>query len=111
MSAARVGEQSAVECMHVYRNPVFATRSSAGVGITPPKVLGAPNPTSSVMISRTLGACLGRPTRRAHHAFGCKVLSLITPSNFGPGGGSCFPLIVVVAPGEPGVLVVWICCA
>jgi hypothetical protein len=28
--------------------------------------------------------------------------SLITPANFGSGGGSCWPPIVVVAPGEPG---------
>src|SRR5215470_18669895 len=108
MSAARVGEQSAVECMHVYRRPLLATRSSAGVGITPPKVPGAPNPQSSVMISRTLGACLGGTTRGAHHALDCSALSLITPPNFGSGGGSCLPLIVVVAPGEPGVPVVWI---
>jgi hypothetical protein len=31
---------------------------------------------------------------------------LITPPNFGSGGGSCLPLIVVVASGEPGVPVV-----
>src|SRR6266852_566496 len=31
-------------------------RSSAGVGTTPPKVPGAPKPTSSVMMSNTLGA-------------------------------------------------------
>jgi hypothetical protein len=31
---------------------------------------------------------------------------LITPPNFGSGGGSCFPLIVVVALGEPGVPVI-----
>ena len=30
----------------------------------------------------------------------------MTPPNFGSGGGSCFPEIVVVAPGEPGVPVV-----
>jgi hypothetical protein len=33
-----------------------AMRSSAGVGITPPNVLGTPKPESSVMISRMLGA-------------------------------------------------------
>src|SRR5215510_12302224 len=62
-------------------------------------------------MSRMLGACLGGTTRGAHHAFDWRALSLITPPNFGSGGGSCFPLIVVVAPGEPGVPVVWICCA
>ena len=55
INAARVGEQSDVECMLVKRNPISATRSSAGVGITPPKVDGAPKPTSSVMINRTFG--------------------------------------------------------
>src|SRR5438094_10678725 len=61
------------------------------------------------MMSRTLGACLGGTMRGAHQAFDCRASSLITPPNFGSGGGSCFPLIVVVAPGEPGVPVVWIC--
>src|SRR6516225_6385669 len=35
-------------------------RSSVGVGITPPNVDGAPKPTSSVRISRILGAPLWR---------------------------------------------------
>src|SRR5262249_42885320 len=37
----------------------------------------------------------------AHHAFDFSALSLIAPPNFGSGGGSCLPLIVVVAAGEP----------
>src|SRR5262245_24346201 len=89
--------------MHVYRNPVFATRSSVGVGITPPNLLGAPNPQSSVMISRTLGACLGGTTRGAHHALDWSAPSLITPPNLGSGAGNCFPLMVVVVLGAPGV--------
>ena len=44
-------------------------RSRAGVGMTPPKVLGAPKPTSSVMISSTLGAPLGGTTRGGHQGF------------------------------------------
>jgi hypothetical protein len=36
-------------------------------------------------------------------------VSLITPPNFGSGGGSCLPLMVMVASGEPGVPL--ICCA
>src|SRR5215471_16392193 len=76
--------------------------------MTPPYVLGTPKPESSVMISRMFGACLGGTIRGAHHAFDCMALSLITPPNFGSGGGSCLPLMVVVAPGEPGVPVVWI---
>ena len=73
--------------------------------MTPPKVLGAAKPTSSVMMSRMLGACLGGTTRGAHHAFDCRALSLITPPNFGSGGGSCLPLIVVVALGDPSASV------
>ena len=34
---------------------------------------------------------------------------MITPPNFGSGGGSCFPSMVVVALGEPGLPVVWTC--
>src|SRR6266851_32284 len=77
-------------------------RSSAGVGITPPNVDGALKPASSVMMSNTLGAPFGGTTRGAHQAFDSEAFSLITPPNFGSGGGSCFPVIVVVAPGEPG---------
>src|SRR6266581_6425620 len=97
--------------MLLYRNPAFATRSSVGVGITPPNVLGTPKHESSVIISRIFGACLGGTMRGAHHGFDWRASFLITPPNFGSGGGSCLPLIVVVAPGEPGVPVVWICSA
>jgi hypothetical protein len=81
-------------------------RSIEGVGMTPPKVLGAPKPWSSVMISSTFGAPLGGTTRGGHQAFDSDAFSLITPPNGGDGGGSCFPLIVVVEPGDPGVPVV-----
>jgi hypothetical protein len=80
-----------------------------GVGMTPPKVPGAPKPTSSVMMSNTFGAPFGGTTRGGHQGVDCEALSLITPPNFGSGGGSCFPVIVVVASGEPGAPV--ICCA
>ena len=80
-----------------------------GVGMTPPKVLGTPKPASSVMISSTFGAPFGGTTRGAHQGFDCRAPSLMTPPNFGSGGGSCLPLMVVVALGEPGVPV--ICCA
>src|SRR6478752_5078352 len=83
-------------------------RSIAGVGITPPNVPGAPKPQSSVMMSNTLGAPLGGTTRGGHHGVDSEAFSLITPPNFGSGGGSCLPSMVVVAPGEPGVPVVWI---
>src|SRR5260221_7939010 len=81
-------------------------RSMAGVGMTPAKVLGAPKPWSSVMMSNTLGAPFGGTTRGAHQACDSEAFSPITPPNFGSGGGSCFPSIVVVAPGEPGVPVI-----
>src|SRR5581483_1046805 len=77
-------------------------RSIVGVGITPPNVLGTPKPASSVMISKMFGASFGGTTRGAHHGFDCSAPSLITPPNFGSGGGSCFPSIVVVASAEPG---------
>src|SRR4029077_21236356 len=77
--------------------------------MTPPKVLQTPYPWSSVMIRRMLGAPLGGTTVGGHHGLESLALSLITPPNFGSGGGSCFPSMVVVAPGEPGVPVVWIC--
>ena len=70
--------------------------------MTPPKVLGAPKPWSSVMISSTLGAPFGGTTRGGHQAFDSEAFSPITPPNFGSGGGSCFPSSVMVAPGEPG---------
>src|SRR4249919_523931 len=84
-------------------------RSIVGVGMTPPNVLGTPKPASSVMISKTFGAPCGGTTRGAHQGFDCKAPSLISPPNFGSGGGSCFPSMVVVAPADPGVP--WVCCA
>src|SRR5436189_6148093 len=61
------------------------------------------------MMSSTLGAPFGGTMRGAHHGFDCRAPALITPPNFGSGGGSCFQSIVVVALGEPGVPVVCIC--
>jgi hypothetical protein len=54
------------------------------------------------MISNTLGAPFGGTTRGGHQGCDSDALSFITPPNIGSGGGSCFPSIVVVAPGEPG---------
>jgi hypothetical protein len=76
-------------------------RSMVGVGMTPPNVLGAPNPWSSVMIRSTLGAPFGGTMRGGHHGVDSEASSLITPPNFGSGGGSWLPGIVVVASGEP----------
>src|SRR5215469_5429694 len=84
-------------------------RSSAGVGMTPPKVDGAPKPTSSVMTRRIFGAPAGGTTRAGHAGFDCAALRLISPRNGGGGGGRYRPSIVVVAVGEPGTPVA--CCA
>jgi hypothetical protein len=58
------------------------------------------------MMSRTLGAFFGGTTRGGHQGVDSVAFSLITPPNFGSGGGSCFPEMVVVALGEPGVPVI-----
>jgi cold shock CspA family protein len=84
-------------------------RSIVGVGMTPPNVLGTPKPASSVMIRSTFGAPFGGTTRGAHQGFDCRASSLMTPPNFGSGGGSCLPVMVVVALGEPSTPL--ICCA
>src|SRR5262245_37113318 len=55
-----------------------------------------------------LGAPFGGTTRGGHHGFESFAVSLITPPNVGSGGGSCLPVRVVVASGEPGVpLICW----
>src|ERR1022692_1441982 len=69
--------------------------------MTPPKVLGTPKPESSVMMSRTFGAPLGGTTRGAHQGVDWAALRSILPSNLSGGGGSCLPLMGVVAHGEP----------
>src|SRR5271165_6018790 len=76
-------------------------RSRAGLGTTPPKVLGTPKPSSSVMISKTFGAPFGGTMRGAHQGVDSEALSLMTPPKGRLGGGSCLPSIVVVALGEP----------
>ena len=58
------------------------------------------------MINRTFGASLGGTTRAGQYGVDCAALRSILPPNFCGGGGSCSPLIVVVALGEPGVPVV-----
>src|SRR5262245_57078076 len=88
---------------------MFAMRSNAGVGITPPNVLGAAKPTSSVMIRSTLGAPFGGTIRAGQDGWDWAALGLMSPSNFCGGLGRYFPSIVVVASREPGTPV--FCCA
>src|SRR5437763_13859176 len=61
------------------------------------------------MMSRMLGAPLGGTTRGGQYGLESVAASLITPPKGIGGGGSCFPSMVVVAPGEPGVPVAWTC--
>ena len=58
------------------------------------------------MIRSTFGAPFGGTMLGGQKGFDSAAVSLMTPPNFGSGGGSCFPSIVVVALGEPGSPVV-----
>src|SRR5262245_4546354 len=57
------------------------------------------------MMRRTFGAPLGGTTDGGQYDLESLAFSLITPPNFGGGGGSCLPSIVVVALGDPGCAV------
>ena len=81
-------------------------RSRAGVGITPPKVLGAPKPTSSVMISSTFGAPLGGTARGRPPGLRLRGVVLDHAAELGRRAGAASPSMVVVALGEPGTPVV-----
>ena len=59
ISAACVGEQSAVVWNRVYFRPPAARRSAVGVWTGPPNALEAPKPTSSSSTTRTFGAPFG----------------------------------------------------
>ena len=78
-------------------------RSSAGVGTTPPKVLGSPKPWSSVMMSRMLGAPVGGTIRGAHQGVDFRAFRSISPPKGGAGGGSWSPGMEVVALGDPSL--------
>src|SRR5207248_4174105 len=61
------------------------------------------------MMSRMLGAPLGGTTRGGQYGLESVAASLITPPKGIGGGGICFPSIVTVASGEPGVpLICWV---
>jgi hypothetical protein len=55
------------------------------------------------MISRIFGAPFCGTTFGGHQVFDSAASSLITPPNFGGGGGICLPSMVVVALGDPTV--------
>src|SRR5262245_48355670 len=77
-------------------------RSSVGVGITPPNVLGAPKPTSSVMMRSTLGAPVGGTVAGGHHDVESPTTGLTSPPNFGGAGGRALDWSVSVYEGVPG---------
>src|SRR5215475_8534801 len=58
-----------------------------GVAIGPPKVLDAPKPVSSVMISRTFGAPLGAVTSLGKSGLDSLALRPMTPPNGASGTG------------------------
>src|SRR5438128_9639934 len=61
------------------------------------------------MMRRILGAPLGGTTRGGQYGLESVAASLITPPNRSGGGGICFPSILTVASGEPGVpLICWV---
>src|SRR6266567_4252263 len=61
------------------------------------------------MMSRMLGAPLGGTTRGGQYGLESVAASLITPPKGIGGGGICFPSMVTVASGEPGVpLICWV---
>ncbi len=57
-------------------------------------------------MSSTFGAPLGGTTRAGQYGLESAAVSLITPPNGSGGGGICFPSIVTVVVGEPGVPVI-----
>src|SRR5213596_1446782 len=60
------------------------------------------------MMRRMLGAPLGGTTSGGQYGLESVAASFITPPNGMGGGGICFPSIVTVASGEPGVpLICW----
>jgi hypothetical protein len=87
--AARVGEHRAVVWKRLYFKPRLASRSKVGVGIGPPKVLEAPKSTSSVMMSKTLGAPLGASTSLGKSGLDAVALRSISPLTGVRAGAGC----------------------
>src|SRR5262249_27340119 len=85
--AARVGEHRAVVWNRLYLIPRLASLSKVGVGMGPPKVLAAPKPPSSVMMSRTLGAPLGALTSLGKSGLESEAVRPTSPLKGGSGRG------------------------
>ena len=83
--AARVGEQRAVVLNALYLKPFAASASRVGVGTGPPNELEAPKPTSSVRMTRILGAPSGAFTGCGKSDFEFSVVRPMTPLNTGSG--------------------------
>src|SRR5262249_48247765 len=83
--------------------PAAAILSSAGVGMTPPKVEGAPKPTSSVKINSIFGAPSGAATAAGQPATLSFAFGIIVPLNGGVGVGNTGLSGNSTALGAPGV--------
>src|SRR5262245_24456267 len=86
--AARVGLHSAVVWKWLYFNPFSASLVNVGVLQGPPKVLVAPNPTSSSRTSRMFGAPFGAWTGCGKSDFESFARTATCPLNGAGGTGS-----------------------
>src|SRR5215470_12389352 len=66
----------------------------------------APKLKFSLRCNEMLGAAFDDTALGDHNGVDSLAVSLITPPNVRSGGGSCLPLMVVAASGEPGVPVI-----
>src|SRR5262245_51391137 len=91
MIAARVGLHSAVVWKWLYLSPFSASLVKFGVLHGPPKVLVAPNPTSSRSTSKTFGAPFGAWTGCGKSLLESLARRLIAPLNGAGGSGNTVP--------------------
>ena len=85
--ATRVGLQSAVVWKRLYRRPLFASFSSVGMLMGPPKALLWPKPMSSIKTMTTLGAPLGALTSNRGGALALRASSSVITGVRGSGIG------------------------
>ena len=71
--------------------------------MTPPNVLGAPKPTSSVMMSRIFGVFFGGTVIAGQQGLDCAALGLISPPKGAALGRRCLVSAARMAPGEQGL--------
>ena len=71
----------------LYRSPLFASLSTVGMWIGPPKALDWPNPMSSISTISTLGASAGAFTSNRGGAFAFRTSSSVIVGDLGSGIG------------------------